>query len=96
MNGWRLTENDWMRCVAYARENFGLVIIQAPALDVSYTGVAAACQADLVLVVVEAEKTRVGAAVNLLERLAAVGAKVGGVVLNGRRYHIPRALYDRL
>ena len=96
VNGWRLTENDWMRCVAYARENFGLVIIQAPALDVSYTGVAAACQADLVLVVVEAEKTRVGAAVNLLERLAAVGAKVGGVVLNGRRYHIPRALYDRL
>jgi uncharacterized protein involved in exopolysaccharide biosynthesis len=95
-NGWRLTESDWTNCVAYARENFDLVIIHAPALEAAYTGVAASTQADLTLVVVEAEKTRVAVAANLIDRLSAVGARVGGVVLNGRRLHMPRALYDRL
>jgi hypothetical protein len=95
-SGWRMTEADWLKCLDYARKHFDLVIIDAPSLEASYTGVAIARQADLVLAVVAAEETRAAVANNLIDRIDAVGAEVTGVILNKRRFHIPRMIYSRL
>ena len=45
---------------------------------------------------IEAEETRAAVAANLIERVAASGGKVAGVVLNMRRFHIPRFIYARI
>ena len=52
--------------------------------------------ADLSVIVIEAEETRAAVAATLIERVAASGGKVAGVVLNMRRFHIPRFIYARI
>jgi len=87
---------DALKCLESARAHYDLVIIDAPSLESSYTGVAIARRADLVLAVVEAERTRAAVANNLIDRIAASGAEVTGVILNKRRFHIPRMIYSKL
>ena len=94
--GKSLSESDALKCLESARAHYDLVIVDAPALESSYTGVAIARRADLVLAVVEAERTRAAVANNLIDRIAASGAEVTGVILNKRRFHIPRMIYSRL
>jgi uncharacterized protein involved in exopolysaccharide biosynthesis len=92
----RLSEADVLKCLESARAHYDLVIIDAPALETSYTGAGIARRADLVLAVVEAERTRAAVANNLVDRIAASGAEVTGVILNKRRFLIPRAIYAKL
>ena len=50
-------------------------------------------QADGVVLVIEAEKTRWPVAMQAKQRIEASGGTVLGVVLNKRRYHIPKTVY---
>jgi Mrp family chromosome partitioning ATPase len=73
-----------------------LIILDAPPLLSSPLAQALAPTADGVVLLVEAERTRSHVAAAARDALAAAGANVLGVVLNKRRYHVPKALYDRL
>lgn len=78
------------------REAFGIVVIDAPARQFAPDGLALAARADATVLVVEAESTREAVVENLRDTLAAAGAKIAGVVLNKRRFYIPRRVYARL
>jgi len=78
------------------RTRFDLIIVDAPALERSFDGVQMAPYADSSVIVVAAESTRATAVKNLRDRLREAGANIGGLVLNKRRFHVPRPLYERL
>ena len=78
------------------RQLFASVFIDAPALSKSLDGLLAASSADAVILVLAAEETRIPVARNLRDRVAEAGGSIIGLILNRRRYYIPKALYDRL
>jgi Mrp family chromosome partitioning ATPase len=78
------------------KSDFGLVVVDLPRarrLDVSPRE---AEWLDEVILVVEAEKTRIQAARRAKEILERTGVRLLGVVLANRREYIPRWLYQRL
>lgn len=91
-----VAEHEWGQVIAEARRNFDLVLIDAPPLARSNTGLVIAPYADLLLVVVAAEETRAPVARNLLDRLSAAAGAPGGVIFNQRRFHIPERIYAKL
>ena len=86
----------WVAIIAQLRALFDFIVIDAPALERAFTGIMLAPHLDTTAMVVAAESTRATAARSLRDRLAEVGADTAGVILNKRRFHIPRAAYDRL
>jgi Mrp family chromosome partitioning ATPase len=78
------------------REDFELVLVDAPPLSESSDAVLLAAKSDGVVLVVEAEKTRWQVAQSMRDRLGKQKAEILGVILNKRRYYIPRAIYARL
>ncbi|MDX2028656.1 MAG: hypothetical protein SFW62_08475 [Alphaproteobacteria bacterium] len=78
------------------REAFGITVIDAPARNYAPDGLALAARADATVLVVEAEATRQPVVENLRDTLTAARAKIAGVVLNKRRFYIPRKVYARL
>jgi hypothetical protein len=80
----------------HLRRRADLVIIDGPPVLASPVALAMAPTVDGVVLVVEAEKTRAAVAAAARDALAASRANVLGVVLAGRRYPVPKALYDRL
>jgi Mrp family chromosome partitioning ATPase len=77
-------------------ERYGMMIVDLPGPSATGAEVAAAAELDAVLLVVEAETTRIHTARRITQQLSASGANVLGVVLNGRRHYIPEWLYRRL
>ncbi|GKT10548.1 CpsD/CapB family tyrosine-protein kinase [Desulforhabdus sp. TSK] len=77
-------------------ERFDLILIDSPPLTVSPDGLAIAPKVSGVVIVVEAEKTPSALVKNLKERIERVGGNVLGIVLNKRRYYIPRFIYERM
>lgn len=94
--GERAAEDRWPKALENARKAFDVVVIASPALARSSAGIELASLADMTLVVVEADVTRVPSARRLIERLGAAGGTVAGAVLNKRRFHIPRTIYSWL
>ncbi len=86
----------WIAILAQVRAQFDLVIIDTPALERAFTGIMLAPHLDATAIVVAAESTRASAVRTLRDRLAEVGGDTVGVVLNKRRFHVPRAAYERL
>lgn len=78
------------------RDQFELVVIDAPPMSQSPDGLAVAPCVDGVILVVEAEKTRWKVVEHNKNRLAASGATLLGVVLNKRQYYVPDWIYRRL
>lgn len=77
-------------------QQYGVVIVDLPVPSPSGAEIAIAAEMDAVLLVVEAEATRIHAARRIKQQLSAAGANVLGVVLNGRKHHIPEWLYRRI
>jgi uncharacterized protein involved in exopolysaccharide biosynthesis/Mrp family chromosome partitioning ATPase len=77
------------------KSDFGLVVIDLPIAG-ELNGSMAAQIVDEVVLVVEAERTRIQAAQRARDLLNRAGVRVAGVVLANRREHIPRWLYQRL
>ena len=86
----------WTGLIRELRPSFDLVVIDSPALQRAFTGVMLAPHTDANVMVVAAESTRATACRLLRDRLAESGGHTAGVILNKRRFHVPRAAYERL
>jgi hypothetical protein len=89
-------EQEWTELFNLAYSHYDLVLVDAPPLSRSLLGVFAAPSAQATLAVVAAEETRASVALNLIERIGGAGGRVLAVVLNKRRYYIPKQIYQRL
>ena len=84
---------------AMLRRQFMLTVVDSPPANHSFEGVAFSGAMDAVVIVVRAEFTRTPVVENLRDRLIAQGAPLAGIVLNQRRFYIPKFIYhilDRL
>lgn len=82
--------------LARLRERFDLIVFDSPPGSASSHALLLAPQCDGMVLVIEAERTRWQVAQNLQERLTAQGGRILGVILNKRKYYIPRFIYRRL
>jgi protein-tyrosine kinase len=72
------------------------VLFDSPPIASCNDSMALACKADGIVLVVQAERTRWEAVQEAQERLQNCGGRVLGVVLNKRRFHIPKWIYKRI
>lgn len=77
-------------------ERAELIVLDTPPVLSSSLSQALAPTADGVVLVVESERTRAAVAQAAKRALESSGANLLGVVLNKRRHHVPKPLYDRL
>lgn len=78
------------------RERISFTVVDTPAASRSPDGLVISSLADLVVLVVEAESTRVPVVNDLRDLIQSRGANLAGVVLNKRRFYIPESIYRRL
>jgi succinoglycan biosynthesis transport protein ExoP len=89
-------QTDWRKVLTKARGAYDLILIDPPPLQRSAAALALAPFADITLAVIEAERTRAAVARNLVDRVESAGGEVLGVILNKRRFYIPRMIYSWL
>ncbi|MDX2103690.1 MAG: hypothetical protein EAZ99_09125 [Alphaproteobacteria bacterium] len=82
--------------LAQLKSLFEWVIIDAPAPARSFDGIIAASMAEAVVMVLVADNTRAPVADKLRDQLVDARANLAGVLLNRRRFYIPRFLYRHL
>jgi protein-tyrosine kinase len=75
---------------------FDLIVIDSPPLSASSAGLGFCRQADGVILVLEADRTRGPVAENARDQILKNGGNILGVVLNKRKFYIPRSIYTRL
>lgn len=78
------------------RERFQLVLFDAPPGMDSSDVLLLAPESDGVVLVVRAEKTRWQVAQSLRQRIEGQGGTILGVILNRRKFYIPRLIYKHL
>lgn len=78
------------------RNELSLVVIDSPPANDSLDGIAISGLMDTVVLVVEAEVTRIPVIENLRDKMLANGAHIAGVVFNKRKFYIPKILYKLL
>jgi capsular exopolysaccharide synthesis family protein len=78
------------------REQFDIVIVDAPPLAHYADAVALGRLSDGVVLVIEAESTRRDSALAVVENLRSSEVRILGAVLNKRVYPIPEKLYSKL
>jgi capsular exopolysaccharide synthesis family protein len=78
------------------RKRFDYVIVDAPPVHGSPECLVLAPEIDGVVMVIKSAKTRGQVARNAKQQIEDAGAKLLGVVLNMRQYHIPECIYKRL
>jgi polysaccharide biosynthesis transport protein len=83
------------RC-AELRQEFDIVIVDAPPLGHYADAIALGRLSDGVVLVIEAESTRKESALAAVESLRSSDVKILGAVLNKRVYPIPQKLYSKL
>jgi len=83
---------------AYARlkEAFRLIIVDCPPIMISPDTTALSGYADGVILVIEAEKTRIPVVVRAREEIENADGVVRGIVMNKRRHYIPAPIYKLL
>lgn len=79
-----------------SRAEFELVLVDCAAISQSNLCFVLAPLSDGVALVVEADKTRSPVLETAISRMANVGARIVGAVLNKRQYYIPKRFYDLL
>lgn len=77
------------------KERYDLVILDGPALLVSSDASFASPHFDGVILVIACEDTQWGVAQHVKEKIESVGGRMLGVVLNRRKYYVPRGFYGR-
>lgn len=78
------------------RRQYDDIVLDLPAASSSRLGLMSAALCDGVVVVLEAEKTRAPVVENLISSLRAVRAPILGTVMNRRRFHLPKRVYQWL
>ncbi|MBL9123085.1 MAG: hypothetical protein JNG90_05595 [Planctomycetaceae bacterium] len=92
---WTADLNAIDSLIRSAEDEFGYVVVNLPATDSSVCYQAAGLL-NGVLLVVEAERTRIESATRAKNRLIHAQANLLGVVLNNNPQHLPKWLQDRL
>ncbi len=83
--------NDFLRD---AKEKFKVIIFDAPPIIAFSDSQYIAPKMDMVLLVVKAEKTRWEVARQAVQKLEEVGANIGGTVLCGKKFYVPKLIYN--
>lgn len=78
------------------KESFDLILIDSPPAKDYADGLVLAPKVDGVVLVVSSEDTRWQVVDDVRRRLDMMGGNILGTVLNNQRFHIPKAIYDRL
>ncbi len=78
------------------KKEFDHVLVDAPPLSQYADAITLGQLADGIVLVVEANSTRRGAALNATQNLRAAQIQVLGAILNKRTYPIPESLYQKL
>ncbi len=78
------------------REQFDMIVVDAPALGLNSDGVMLATLVDGTLLIVESGKTRWQAIRNSMEQLEDQKARILGTVLTKQRHYIPGFIYRKL
>ena len=78
------------------RKSFDYVILDSAPISIYPDSQAICSKVDGVILVIEAGITRRQVALRAKKELEAAGAKILGVVLNRRKYYIPKWIYTRL
>jgi len=76
--------------------NYKMIILDLPSISEGAAAVKSAGLANGVILIIESEKVRREVVMRAKERLEKAGAQIIGVVLNKRKYYIPRWLYKKL
>ena len=79
-----------------AKRNYDMVILDCPPVIDSAGSLVLPTKADATVLVLEAERTRREVVQRAQRAIMSSGAKILGVVLNKKRYHIPKVLYKHL
>lgn len=82
--------------ISKLKEEFNYLIFDSAPITTYPDSLVLASRMDGIILVVQADKTRWEVAQKVKEQLEMVQANILGVVLNGRRYVIPKFLYKRL
>jgi protein-tyrosine kinase len=96
MMGALTSPSDLMYIVRSLTSSFDLVVVDLPAASAGPLGPSLCKGLDGVVVVVEAERTRLPALRATRKSIELHGGAIIGSVLNKRRFYIPNALYKRL
>ena len=78
------------------KQQYELVVIDSPPVGVAPEALGLCDKVDGVVLVVQAERTRREVVENVRDNIVQRGGRVLGVVLNRRRYYIPKFIYDRI
>jgi len=78
------------------KQDFDLILLDSPPGTTSADGLTLAHKVDGVILVVEAEKTRWQIVHSTKEKIEMRGGEILGVILNNRRYYIPKFIYERM
>jgi Mrp family chromosome partitioning ATPase len=96
MMGQLTAASDLSYIVKSLTGSFDLVVVDLPSASEGALGPSLAKGLDGVIVVVEAERTRLHAVRATRKSIEMYGGTILGFVLNKRKFHIPEALYRRL
>lgn len=86
----------YVQTLSRLRGEFELILVDVPAFSHSADSLLLAPHVFATLLVVAAEQTRVQVVDDLRNQIVECGGVVSGMVLNRRRLHIPKMIYDRL
>jgi capsular exopolysaccharide synthesis family protein len=90
-------ESEWfVKFLKRMRERFHYVIIDAPPVTSFTDAQIIGCRVDGVVLIFESGKTRRQVALKAIKDIEATGGKLLGVVVNKRKYYIPKWVYKRL
>ena len=78
------------------KDEYGLIVVDLPSARDLDASSAAPEWLDEMVLVVDAERTRMQTALQAKELLKRAGVRLTGVVLANRREHVPQWLYQRL
>jgi len=78
------------------KDDFDLILIDSPPATISADSVVLSGPVDGVVLVVEAEATRYEVAQEVVQWITTHGGNILGVILNKRRYPIPKWIYKRI
>ena len=83
-------------CFEKLKQRFDIIVIDSPASHVSSDGLAVSNKVDGVILIIEAENTRLPVAEKTKEDIIQSGGKILGILFNRRKLYIPSFIYRRL
>jgi Mrp family chromosome partitioning ATPase len=79
--------------MVHLAQQFDYIVIDGPPLDEAPESIALSAKVDGVILVIDAQHTRRKIALRAKKRIEEVGGRLIGLVLNRRKYYVPRWLY---